>query len=364
MCRTAVERLGLAVVALAAVVGIARGQAGGPLPTGAGQDAGSLRMDDVLRRTLTEGARGSLAVQVVQGTSDGPAVGEAAVSVDLYHKNTPIWQITATLDESGVALLGDLPVALEVRPVVRIEYDGVSYLEVGPQLDEQHPDGAIRLTVYQTTRETPAWRVAMRHIMVSRVTDGTVVNETLVVENPTDKTWFGGEPMRDDKGTSVRVRLPAAVEEVHLDAGFHGWCCTTFEGRELAVQMPLMPGRSTFVYTYFIPTQPERVDLRFEASAPTDSVVVFVPDDGTSAEATAMTLTGTENMGQQRMRSFQATGIEAGQEAGVVLTALKPGKGSAQTTVAGGTPWLMIMIAGGIVVLGIVGVLSVRGRGL
>ena len=361
--RATLARLLLTVAVVLALVGPARAQetVAPPAPDGPNPQ----QVDEAMRGVLIAGPKGSLAVRVVQGTAGAPEAVGAQVTVDLYHQNKPIWQLSATLDEGGAAMIGDVPVAIEVRAVVRVEYHGVSYLELGPRMDKESPDAAVKVTVYQTTLEEPAWRVAMRHIMVQRVTDGTIVNETLVVENPSDQTWFGGEPMREGKGTSVRVNLPPLVEEVHLDAGFHGWCCTTFQDRELAVQMPLMPGQTTYRFTYFIPTQPETVDLRFEAPAPTDSVAVFVPDDGTAAEATILELQGTEDMGSGRMRSYFASGVEGGQEAGVVLSSLKSATTTtgAATPAAKNTPWLMIGIAGGIVVLGVLAVVMMRSRG-
>jgi hypothetical protein len=363
MCRTVVNKLALVVAFFAVSTGVARGQDGGRAPVVPGQSNASRALDDVTRRQLMEGARGSLAVQVVQGTAGGAPVGAVKVRVDLYTDH-PIWELNAQLDENGVALLGDLPIALTVRPVVWIEYDGVKYLEVGPPMDESNPDTIVKLTVYETSHDEPVWNVAMRHVMVSRSAEGTIVNETLVVENPVDQTWFGGEPMREDKATTVRVQLPAAATEVQLDSGFHGWCCTTIEGRELAVQMPLMPGQTMFRYTYLIPTDSETLDLHFSAVAPTASVVLFVPDDGTTAAATGMTLQGTESMGQQRMRSFQATGLDAGVEAGVVLTSLKPGESTSMPASLSKNGAIgVVVIIGGVVALGIVGVVLMRGRG-
>jgi hypothetical protein len=165
--------------------------------------------------------------------------------------------------------------------------------------------------------------VAGRHLIVSREAAGTLVEETLIVENPADQTWLGGEPDAEARRTAVRVSLPEGASEIDLVAGFHGWCCTKHEGRDLAVQMPLMPGRSTFRYTYALPASEGGLDLRFGAPAPTQSVAVFVPDDGSEAAPEALTLAGTEVMGDTRMRIYQGKEISAGSQAGVVLAAMR-----------------------------------------
>ncbi len=364
MFTTSPARLSQLVVFLGILAGGVFAQGGSPPTSVPGQSTDTQAEDDALRRLLMEGPRGSLAVQVVQGTAGGAPVGDVQIRVDLYHTDKPIWQLNANLDKNGMAMLGDLPIAVMVRPVVWIEYDGVKYVEVGTAMDESNPDTALKLTVYETTREEPEWYISMRHMMISIVPEGTVVSETLVVENPSDATWYGGEPMRGEKGTTVRVQLPKDVSEVYLESGFHGWCCTTFEGREVAVQMPLMPGQAMFRFSYLIPPQPEELDLRFSAVAPTESMALFIPDDGLIADEKGMTLQGTENMGTHRMRNFLATDVAAGQEAGIILTARMPvSTTSTQGAANKGSALLILVIAGGIVVLGTVGVVVMRIRG-
>jgi len=325
------------------------------------QQSISSTTDDVIKRMLMEGARGSLAITVVQGTRNGPPVGEIDVRIDLYHQNNPIYEMHAGTDASGVAMIGDLPVAVEVRPVVRVEYGGVSYLEVGPRMDSTAPDAVVKLTVYETTGDAPAWRVSMRHVLASRVPGGMFVEEMLVVENPSDSTWLGGEPDEEERRTAVRVGLPEGARDVDLVAGFHGWCCTTYEGRELAVQMPLMPGQTTYRFTYVVPELSSGVDLRVASPVATDSMVVFVPDDGAEASPEALNAAGTEAMGQAMVRIYEGRGIGEGREAGVRLASLR--RAAPATTGAGGSGVRTLAIAGGAlaVVVGI-GAVIVRSR--
>lgn len=287
-----------------------------PLPPG-------LVPDGPMEQVLAEAPMGTLAVQVVQGTEGGPKIGTQDITIELYHLDHVIKTIEATLDGAGVALIDDVPLPVEVRPVVRLQYSGVTYLEVGPAMSDAQPEGVVELTVYETTDEAPAWQVAMRHVMVEPRDDGVLVAETLVVENPADRTWMG-EPTADgaDRPT-VRVRLPEGARQVQLQSGFHGWCCTAHTGRDLVVKMPLMPGRTSFRYSYLAPGANSRAEVLVSSPAPTKQAVFFVPDAGASVAPVALNHLGTEQMGQMRVNMYQSASLAGGAEAGVVLTGLR-----------------------------------------
>ena len=292
------------------------------LPPPAGQPAPPAGATDpaLVDQILAEAPKGRLAIQAVQGSAGADPVGAVDVQVELYHNNRPLKQMTATLDENGVVVLEDVPIVLGVRPVVKIEYAGVTYLEIGDPLDAENPEGVVNVTVYQTTDDRPQWDVAMRHVRAEPTPDGAFVGETLVIENPADRTWLGDPPDAQDRRSTVRVKLPAGARDVQLTSGFHGWCCTTLEGDELAVQMPLMPGQTTFQYSYMVPPHEGHADLVVTAPAPMKTAVFFVPASGV-VEPVGMQEAEAPPMGDApQMRMFQAQDVASGQEMGVVLT--------------------------------------------
>src|SRR5690606_13889109 len=162
-----------------------------PAPSPA-QGGGVGAVDPALvEQFLAESTPGSLAIHAVQGSEGGAAVGAAEIEIDYYHNDRLFRQATGRLDDSGVVVLEDVPIALGVTPVVRLQHAGVTYVEVGPMMDAAHPEAVVNLTVYETTDDTPAWEIAMRHVMVEPSAQGARVAETLVVESPADRTWLG-----------------------------------------------------------------------------------------------------------------------------------------------------------------------------
>jgi hypothetical protein len=278
--------------------------------------------DRDLEQAAAAGPQGTLAVRAVQGTKGAPAVGVAEIELVLYHRDQPVWQMKSALDEHGVVVIDKIPIVMNVRPVVRIKYAGVLYQDVGPPMDAQHPTASVDVTVYETTDDSPAWHVSMRHVVATRADAAYNVAETVVVENPADKTWLGAPPDAQARRATVVLTLPENAADVHLEAGFHGWCCTAVASRDLLIQMPLMPGKATYRFSYRVPVAAGNVSLCVGAPAPIDHAMFMVPDDASAAEPVLTTAGASQAVGPARVRVFNATAVPAGENAGIRLSGL------------------------------------------
>jgi len=277
-----------------------------------------------IARTMEQGPKGVLAVRVVQGTGGGPAVGGEEVEVTLFHRDSPVKQIKTTVGEQGLVMLTDLPVAIGIRPLVRVKHAGVVYQDTGPVMDATNSRASMDVTVYEVTDEQPAWKVLMRHVAAAQSPAGIDVAETLVVENPADQTWMGGATDAQGRRATVTVDLPPGASSIQLIQGFHGWCCTAYETGQLRVQMPLMPGKATYRFAYEVPTPDGSADLRTAAPVGVDHAAYFVPESASLRDVTLLRESGTDTMGDQRVRMLQAQGVPGGQAVGLVLTGLNP----------------------------------------
>lgn len=274
---------------------------------------------------LEMGPKGSLMVRATQGTKEGTSPAGATISVQLFHRGQPIQEVGALLDENGMVMVVDVPVSIGVRPLVRVQFAGVTYQEFGPQMTAEQPNAAIDIKLYDVTEEEPEWRVAMRQAIASPGQQSVVVSETVVVENMGDRTWLGGAV--DDRGnrTTVRLSLPRGADRVNLDAGFHGWCCTEFKGGVLGVQMPLMPERVTFRYSYEVPVSGDGALLEFGSVAPTSALSVLVPESAAEVSPVGLEAGGIQATDFGPMRLFSGR-TEAGRSAGVSLAGLLAGQ--------------------------------------
>jgi hypothetical protein len=279
-----------------------------------------------IEQILQSAPKGKLTVRavLVSGGSTTPVPG-AHAEVHLFHDNRPFRQLKVLLDEHGAAVLEDLPIVMGVVPLVRVEYKGLTYQEAGPQMDASNRESSIDVKVYDTTEQMPAWRIPMRHVIATPSPSGVAVTELVVIDNPSDKTWLGKEP--DEKGNrpTVELTLPENTKEVTLESGFHGWCCTSFEGRTLHIKMPMMPGQASFRFSYKVAATQGSSLLSMVSPAPVDHMMFMLPDDATKispAPDAADLKSSTSSEGGVRARIYQCDALTPGQPAGLLVSGL------------------------------------------
>lgn len=312
--------------------------------------------------SMGDGPRGSLAIRAVQGTAGAPQPTGNTVEVYFFHQNQPVHRVEATLDAMGLVMIGDLPVGMTLRPLVRIDHTGVVYQEAGPILDATHPSAAMEVVVYETTEREPAWRVATRQVVVAAGEGRVVVSESVFVENPADRTWLGHDLGDHESRTTVRLLLPAEAGNIQLVNGFHGWCCTGFEGETLSVRMPLMPGRAVFEFSYEVSASADgSATLALGALAPTDELAVIVPETGITAEAEGLSAGSVQISPQGPMRLYvgRSVGVEDRPRirlAGLGTPGLSGGFDPHVASGSGGSWWRGISV--GWIGVGVVGVLG------
>ena len=321
------------------------------------------QMPQDLQHAMAVGPKGTIAIRGIQGTANGPTVAGDEVEIILVHRGQPVKQIKSKLDENGMTMVGDIPVGVGVQPVVRIKHAGVLYQESGTMMDAATPRASMNITVYEVTDQMPVWKVLARQVMAARLPDEMDIVEVVTVENMSDKTWLGGTANSEGRRDTVVLGVPEQAEKFNLESGFHGWCCTTFASNSLHVQMPLMPGKFTYRFSYTVPITEGKADLRISSAAVADQTVIAIPDDGTSAQAFQLESAGTDTVQGTRIRRFKAANLNAGSVVGLMLTGLTaqaaaPGAATPAAPAPGtGLPvtWIALGI-GVLVVIGIGGV--------
>lgn len=311
-----------------------------PLPVASTEGAGA---DAMSRRT------GTLAIRAVQGTPGGPPIIDAAVEVQLYHRGMLVESIQTRLDAHGVVMLEDLPLAMDVQPIVLVTHADLVYQKVGAVMDRRNPEQSIEVTCYEVTDEEPLWKVRMRHVMVSSAPDGSDglhVTEVMMVENPGDRTWAGTLRPSLDRPVTTAFILPDGAMGVSLGRGFHDWCCTTLDEQSgtsarygsrhaLLNHLPIMPGSTEMIFSYIVPARRGIADIDITAPAApggVDHLMVLVPDGLETSSVEGLHASGTDMMGEKAVRRFMAAGLGSGDRVALRVAGLSSSGDSAVAT--------------------------------
>lgn len=268
-----------------------------------------------------------ISIQAVQGTRNGPKITGGDVTVELFRQEGEPHRMKAQLDANGRAVLKDLPVKAPFQPRVTIEHGGAFYQVLGRVVDPAHPHQSITVKVYETTEQTPAWDIAMRHIMLSPVDDGLRVSEMVIVRNPADRSWLA-PPNDHGFRASVAFDLPAGASDISLGGTLHmHWA--KIVGHRLYHTRPLVPGASRLRLSYTMPATNGRARVEVVAPVSVERLTVLLPDDGTHFQAEGpqgaegLQPTSFSDPRMKDMRAYEAPGeLPAGQQTVLIVSGL------------------------------------------
>jgi hypothetical protein len=268
-------------------------------------------MQATLPGTTQPAMFGTVTVRAVQGTAGGPAIGELPVVVELLMGDQVIDTKKLELAADGTLRLDNIPLSMNVTPVVKVTYNGVEFTGHGGTMDASRAEQQIQVPVFETTESAPAWTVKMQHVMLEPTVDGVRVTDMLAVENPTDRAWVGKAAGADGKRRTLTFALPAGAKDISFGGALHD-CCTVVEDGKVFDSMAVVPGVSQYRIGYTLPVNNGEADVAFTTVAPVKHLMVFVPDDGSSVKADGIGNAGVTDMGGGKTRFFRATDVAAG----------------------------------------------------
>jgi len=302
---------------------------------------------------------GSVFIEAIQGTKDGPPVGGDVVSLEMLHSGGHVKTVKTRLDASGRAVIEGLPLAEPFRPRVTVQHAGGEYQAVGPVVSRTRPTQKIVVKVFETTDQVPAWDVPMRHVMLLPSPHGLLVREMLAVRNPTDRAWLG----RTGPGqqSSMVLRIPAAATEIKLSGAFHTCCSKIIDGAVVSTR-PMAPGISQYRVSYVLASPEGRAALEITAPAPVKRLMVFLPEGQGTLEADGLKRGDVLSVRDKPMRAYEASDLPVGDRRSVTVGGLSREASPAEQAAASSTLPKMLVIVGGIVMLILIIVVLVKPR--
>ncbi|MHC4717291.1 MAG: hypothetical protein ACYS5V_09995 [Planctomycetota bacterium] len=329
----------IVLLLLAAACGAEDGTSTAPIDPHAGHDHGMAMPPHPMSMPST--GVGSIAIQVVQGTKDGPRIGAGTVKVELFGPDKRATVVQAHLDQHGVTMLERLPLHRPLQPRVTVEHGGVPYQAVGQIMNRANPRQKITVTVYETTDKPANWDVQMWHVMVHPSENGLHVTEMLAVKNHGDRAFFAPVAKAGARGW-VTLHLPPAAADIKMGGALQPKA-TTIADERLTWRGPFPPGLSQLRVGYRLPAPRGRATVTLTPPAAAKVLMVFVPHEFTQVQSDGLEAGEVYDVRGKPMRCYKATALSAGEQAALTISGL-PRLIDAQAA-ASGSPFVPKLIA-------------------
>lgn len=268
--------------------------------------------------TMPASAMGTLQVNVKQRTANAPSPAGDKVTVHFYQGEKVIKHAEVEVDVRGIAIVTDIPLTREpVQAMVIVRHGQISYQAISGIMNSGMPSSEVEVPVYEATKEAPAWRIPMRHLIATQTPQGVRVVEMLAVDNPSDRTWTGSD--EHEEGATLVLRLPVGATGIQAGDGFSEDSLHFHNGTLLNVS-PMTPGLTTYQFAYFIPVEDGKVHIPVTSPVATQQLMVFVPDDGTQIKTNGLQVAKESRKTEDgMMRMLSAAGLPGGQVASVTI---------------------------------------------
>jgi hypothetical protein len=222
--------------------------------------------------------KGILNLKVLQATQGGPAISGDSVVIEYYStEGQLVGRSQGKLSSGGVVKFSDVPAGLVVQPLITVNHGNVAYRSLGEWMDSQRRAQDIEMHVFESTDKEPDWHVRMRHVILTPSPEGVAVTEMISVANPTDRSWTG-TLLPEGRSATIAIPLPAGAAQFQSNTGL------AESGGKAVYLAPMQPGSAEFQYSYFVPAKNDAVQVTLTAPTATDSIFVFLPEDGTTVE--------------------------------------------------------------------------------
>ncbi len=319
---------------------------------------------------------GQLTGQVAQGTAGGPELPALPITLTAFLNFELVQTLVTTATAAGEFSFADLATDPGMVYVASTIYNNVQYNSGLAVVTPLTPTTAITLAAYETTEDGSTLSINRANWLIDFEPGGLRVGVILNLRNSGDRTFIGQRVDGLNALATVAVAVPPGAEEVEFQDGVIGGRYHPVENRIYDL-VPVPPGDEArqIVYSYRLPVAGDTVTLAQEFLYPVGNLNLLVTDaPNLLVEAPALTFINTEAVQGINFRRWSGQSLPVGpltvQLSGIPAFELD----TAQANEAGGAPAapstttpsldpLVVIVAGGVLVLVLVALLYLPLRG-
>ncbi|MBN8555672.1 MAG: hypothetical protein J0L93_09525 [Deltaproteobacteria bacterium] len=155
----------------------------------------------------------------------------------------------------------------EMNLVARTFYENISYFSP-VFISSRIPKTPALIEVFKTATSNPEISITDLRYFISATEAGLKIDQEIVIENPSHFTIVGDPSHHDEV---FRFTLPPGAFDLRFNFGFDEKE-TKFEGNDIIISRPLLPGTSRFNFSFAIEKPGRSFDLQQTFSLPVEKI--------------------------------------------------------------------------------------------
>ena len=250
---------------------------------------------------------GSISGVVVNASRNAAPVAGAEVLLRMNIDGVFVPLAKTIADPQGRFAFRDLMLGPQFLYMPAANHDGVHYPGERIELSRSFRQATARVTVHDTSAE-PNPLVIRRQEIVLRPESGALrVSESILIDNPTAKTYVGKSAGNDADPVTYTLNIPPDFDRATFDKEFFGREFSVVKGK-VVTDIPWTPGQQEVKLTYVLPnTESHRLWQR-PLDLPCQQVSVRVENAKPDEVACNLASTATERREDRTELTFASQG--------------------------------------------------------
>jgi hypothetical protein len=241
------------------------------------------------RANAQAGGQGKVEGVIVNGTKGSQLTDPSSITVTLYiadmASQSTITQ-TAQPDASGHFAFSNIQILTTTRMLATANYAGIDYASDILQFSGITTTVPVTLTVYDTTTDPSAVKVAQMHFVIDVQTGLLNVLQIVQVQNTGDRSYIGGTSVGPHR---VTLQLPFLAGATNIQFDTQDADATTLRGNTvMSYTLPFQPGNDQIVFNYAVPFTPPTYPFDLKLPWDIDNFQILLAEVGGTITSTQL----------------------------------------------------------------------------
>ena len=276
-----------------------------------------------------------LTVQVINGTTDGAAVTDNEIIVQIHEGRYLLHTFSARADAEGKAVFENVPEGEHLTAVARAKHQDMMFTGRGVSLRPAGDRHVTSVQVFDVSTDKSKLSVGTHHLIVKAKPGSLEITEYMQLRNSSDFAITSSERDDQDKTVVLDIKLPRGFKNLRALSYFEadalvvtddGFCDT----------MAVPPGEQHATFSYTLPVTSQVMDFAKIISLPTFGFVLFAELGAAKIHGLGQTAEQAARSSGELMQYYMRANLAAGEEVVFQLSNLDAdSSGSAKWIIAG-----------------------------